>query len=202
MATDAWNLTRFVEIIESWGLTDVALPFLLIFTIVFAILQKSRVLGEGRKNYNLIVSLVIGLSVVIPHVTGAFSNENLDPVLIINKALPTVSIIIVAIIMMLILIGIFGGEAQLLGIALNGWIAFISFILIVLVFGASAGWWNGWDWFNDIFGQEAIALIIIILVFGIIIGFITSDNEGEERTTFHRLGEDMKKVFGGGGGGH
>ncbi|MFH1133359.1 MAG: hypothetical protein V1735_02635 [Nanoarchaeota archaeon] len=200
MASDAWNLNSFIQIVEGWGLTDVMLPFLLLFTIFFAILQKSRLLGDEKKNYNMIVALVIALIVIVPHVTQSYPSDNWDPVVVMNKALPTVSIIVVAIIMMLILIGIFGGEAHLLGVALNGWIAFVSFALIIVVFGSAAGWWAGWDWFNDVFGQEAIALIIIILVFGIIIGFVTGEGgEREERTRFKRIGDDLRNVFGGGG---
>ena len=48
--------TPFREVIEffdSIGLFDVVLPFLLVFTIVFAILEKTKVLGtediEGKK---------------------------------------------------------------------------------------------------------------------------------------------------------
>lgn len=195
----AWNLINFVEDLESWGLTDVMLPFLLIFTILFAILQKTRLLGDNKKNLNVIISLVIGLMVVIPHILGTYPSEEWDPVFIMNRALPTVSLIIIAIIMMLILIGIFGGEARFLGGALPGFISFVSLILIILIFGGSAGWWPGfWDWLIDVVGTDAVALIVIILVFGIIIAFITSEpKEREERSTFGRISSDLKRLFSG-----
>lgn len=198
MPTNAYNLENFIETLESWGLTDVMLPFLLIFVVLFAILQKTRILGDEKKNMNMIIALVISLIVVIPHVLGNYPSENWDPVIIMNKALPVVSILVIAIIMLLILVGIFGGEARLMGVALPGWISFLSLALIILIFGGAAGWWVGWDWFTNFFGTDAVALVIIILVFGIIIAFITSEpGEREERTRFKRLGEDMKNVFGG-----
>jgi len=40
---------------------NIILPFLLVFTIVFAILQKSEVLGKGKKQIDALVALVIGL---------------------------------------------------------------------------------------------------------------------------------------------
>ena len=52
MAMGAYNLKEFVEIAESWGLTDVMLPFLLIFVTFFAILTKARIFGEKKKIYS------------------------------------------------------------------------------------------------------------------------------------------------------
>jgi len=39
---------------------NVLLPFLLIFTVVYAILEKTNILGEGKKSADIIVSLIIG----------------------------------------------------------------------------------------------------------------------------------------------
>jgi hypothetical protein len=47
-------------ILQHWIFTKFALPFLLIFFIVFAILEKTKVLGEN-KQINALVSFVIGL---------------------------------------------------------------------------------------------------------------------------------------------
>ena len=44
--------TNFVELfrtLEGYGLTDALLPFLLIFTILFAMLQKTKFLEQERK---------------------------------------------------------------------------------------------------------------------------------------------------------
>ena len=60
MVSRAFNLEEFVRTMESWGLTDVMLPFLLIFTIMFAVLQKTRILGEEKRQINMVVSLVFG----------------------------------------------------------------------------------------------------------------------------------------------
>ena len=40
---------------------ETILPFLLIFTIVFAVLQKAKILGEGKRQIDAIVALVVGL---------------------------------------------------------------------------------------------------------------------------------------------
>lgn len=55
---------------ERIGLTDVILPFILVFTLVFAVLQKSKVLGIDKKgnpkaNYNAMVAFVIAFFVLV-----------------------------------------------------------------------------------------------------------------------------------------
>ena len=42
-------------------LTKFAYPFLLIFFIVFAILEKTKVLGEDKKQLNALIAFVLGL---------------------------------------------------------------------------------------------------------------------------------------------
>ena len=201
MVSSAYNLREFVEIIESWGFTDVMLPFLIIFTILFAVLQKVKILGDDKKNMNVVLALAIALTVVIPHVLGVYPSDEMDPITIMNRALPAVSIVVIAIIMMLILIGIFGGEAKMFGATLPVWVTGISLLIVLWIFGSAAGWFgwgSGWGWFNDFFGSDAVAIIIIILVFGIIIAFVTGGGEREERTRFKRLGDDWGRIFGGG----
>ena len=42
-------------------LTNIILPFLLVFVIVFALLEKTEILGKEKRNANLLVALIIGL---------------------------------------------------------------------------------------------------------------------------------------------
>ena len=44
--------------------TEMVLPFLFVFVVVFAILQKSKILGEGKSQIDALVSLVIGLLLI------------------------------------------------------------------------------------------------------------------------------------------
>ena len=192
------QLQNMLYRLDNMGLTDILLPFLLIFVIIFAILQKTKVLGEERKNLNIIVALVVGLLVVIPHATGRFP-PNADPVIIINDALPQLSIVLVAVIFLLVLIGAFGQDYVFLGVAMPGWITAFSLVVIIIIFGGAAGWWSGQFGNNleRIFGTEAIAVAIMLLVFGIVIAWITSESkEKEDRALMNRLGVDFSKLFG------
>lgn len=173
MATP-YYLENFIDILNNWGVTDVLLPFLLVFTIVYAVLQKAKIFGTDKKNFNVIIALVLGLSVVIPHVTGTYP-PGADIVVIINTVLPQISLIAIAFIMLLVLVGIFGG--QWISTALSGWMALISVVAVVIIFGGAAGWWTEWRWIYDFFGEDAIAFLVMILVFGAIIWFITREKK-------------------------
>ncbi len=44
--------------------TEMLLPFLLVFVVVFAILQRSKILGDGKAQIDAIVALVVGLLLI------------------------------------------------------------------------------------------------------------------------------------------
>ena len=123
-----------LEFFEDIGIYDVILPFLLIFTIVFAILEKTKVLGteeiEGtkytKKNLNAMASFVISFMVVA-------SSQLVE---IITEVSSHVIILLLVSIFFLILVGSFYKEGE--GVFLEGgWkILFmvIMFIGIVLIF--------------------------------------------------------------------
>lgn len=199
MVSTMFNLQEFFRSLERWGLIDVLLPFLLIFTLVFAVLQKTHILGEEKRNLNTVLALVISLIVVVPHVTGNYP-AGYDPVRVINAALPSVSIVVVAVIMLLLMIGLFAHDRVLLGLTMPGWIAFFSVITIIIIFGSSAGWWmSGFDvWLERVFGSDALAVVIMIVVFGVIIAFVTgSGKERKEYEAMKGLGFHFDKLFGG-----
>jgi hypothetical protein len=198
MASGNFALGEFFKSLDRWGLTDVLLPFLLIFTIVFAVLEKTKILGEEKRNMNTGIAVIFGLIIVVPHVTGDLP-ANFDPVLLINAALPQVGLLVVAIISLMILIGVFAHEKIFLGASMPGWVAFFSIIAIIIIFGSAAGWYaTGFDgWLENIFGSDALAIFIMIVVFGVIIAFVTGgDSEREKLGGMKRIGIDFGKLFG------
>ena len=184
-----------ILLLEEFGLTDVLLPFLLIFTIVFAVLQKTNIMGQDKKNINVILSLTLGLLVVIPHVTHSYPPDA-DIVDIMNHALPQVSLLIVALMLLIIMVGIFYptqyGAGSWTGIA-----TVIGLVGLIWIFGASIGWFDGWDWFLNTFGEDAVTLAIVLIVFAIIISFVTKSNQ----TPGTKLFQSIDQMFRGPGHG-
>ena len=188
--------------LEALGLTDVILPFILIFTLVFAIMQKVKPIGpeDRAKQFNTVIALVMALAVVIPHVLGYYP-PNADVVDIINKALPQVSLILVAVLMVLLIVGLFGGKAEWGG-ALSGWIAFFAFVLVIFIFGRAAGWFYYLpDWLYWLDNPDTQAMIIVIAVFAIIIWYITKEPaKPEAESGWKKFGQAFQEMFSGGKG--
>jgi hypothetical protein len=98
-------LGKAIEFFRDFGLFDIVLPFLLVFTIVFAILEKTRILGTVKikgeehpnKNLNSMVAFVFGLLVV----------ATANVVRTINESLPNIVLLVVVSVSFLIMIGVF-----------------------------------------------------------------------------------------------
>ncbi len=173
---------------NEWGFLDSFLPFLLIFTIIFAVLQRTQILGSDgnnpRKNFNVIVALVISFTVVIPHILGTYPAGQ-DAVEIINKAIPSVAILVTAIVLFLIIAGVISPGALNPADGLRGVSTIIAFIAIVYIFGSSAGWWGGTFLWGPLADPDTQALIIIIAVFAVVIFTITAEpNQGNSGQGF------------------
>ena len=99
-----------IQFFEKLGVYDVILPFILIFTIVFAILEKSRVFGTEkikgdeytRKNLNSMTAFVMAFLVV----------ASTRLVAVINQALAHMVLLLLLSVCFLILIGSFMKEGE------------------------------------------------------------------------------------------
>ncbi len=193
MASANWTWQAVFSSLNQWGLTDVLLPFLLIFTVLFAVLQKTRILGKGSKKYNVVVSFVMAFMFVMPHVLGE-KVLGYDPVALLNSVLPTASVVVVAFVLLLLFIGVFAAGEFHGAKGLIGWFAGISFLVLFYIFGAAAGWWYGWSWLSGLLGgSDTIAVIVMLVVFGIIIAYITG--EEKESSFFKDYMESADKMF-------
>ncbi len=103
------NLVDILSTLEQWGLYDVLLPFLLVFILVFAILERIQLFGAQTRKFSAIIALVVGLLLVR-------GGEQAALVQLINAYLPNVSAVIVVFLGFLILLGLFGfGSSNMRG---------------------------------------------------------------------------------------
>lgn len=142
-------------------------PFLLIFFIVFAILEKTKVLGDDKKQINALVSLIISFIFVAA----------VSPKMIVNNLILYLSIAMMIMFVILLLWGFVSGSEMKSGIfGDNKWLGWVVGSLIVIgviiVVFVSAGinlggilgklFQSSWSeslWSNIIF----IALIIVAI---------------------------------------
>lgn len=192
MATYSFEI--LANFFQQFGVMDFLLPFMLVFTIIYAVLQKTHILGE-KKNFNVILALILGLMFVVPHIMGYYP-LGYDPVLVLNETLPSVALVAVAAIMLLILMGMFGtnfakGAAPLIAIA--------AIAFIVYIFGAALKLWDAPWIFFDWWSPETTELLVILVVFALIVFFIVR----EPKSTGTKALEWVKNLFEKGGeGGH
>ncbi len=80
--------------------TEMILPFLLVFVLIFAILQKSKILGDGKAQIDALVALAVGLILIgFPVPRG-----------IIVNLMPWMAVGVAVILVFLILYGFVAGD--------------------------------------------------------------------------------------------
>lgn len=175
------------------GVFEVFLPFILIFAIVFGIMTKVKIFDEKEnRKFAIIIGLVMGLVSVFQHTM--YRGSQFDVIEIINKALPQVSLVLVAIVMLFLMLGMFGKIPVIGDNKASGWVMTLALLIILYIFGSSAGfgWWSMPYWLQD---YQTWSIVVVLLVFGLIIGYITGDdNKKKDPTVF----EELSKLFGGG----
>ena len=130
---EASGFRGVIEFLGDLGVYDIILPFLLVFTIVFAILEKTKILGvekiDGReltkKNLNSMVAFIMSFLVI----------ASTQLVSVINEVMANVVLLLILAICFLMLVGVFFSDQEFVGIdKIPGWTkAFIIFMFIGVV---------------------------------------------------------------------
>jgi magnesium-transporting ATPase (P-type) len=175
-------LRGVIDFLARIGIYDVVLPFLLVFTLVYAILEKTKVLGmeevEGkkytRKNLNAIIAFVIALLVI----------ASTKLVATINQILANTVLLLILAVFFLLLVGSFfksEGEVFLKG----GWnltFMIIMFIGILLIFFHALGWLQKvWDYLSSNLSSQVVGGLILVVIIIIAIVFITHEKKPESK---------------------
>jgi len=148
---------------------ELVLPFLLIFVVTFAVLQKAEIFGKGKKQIDALVALVIGLIVV------AFGNA----VGIILSLIPFFAVAAVVILIFMILYGMVYKEGEFemhKGVK----VAFGILIGIGLIFAVLFAT-GAWDYIleNWVYGSESdvfFNVVFFIVIIGAIVAVVMGGN--------------------------
>jgi hypothetical protein len=176
-----------IEFFDKIGVYDVILPFLLVFTIVFAILEKTKVFGTekvgeqdlSKKNLNSMAAFVIAFIVI----------ASSKIVAVITKISSHVVVLLLLSVFFLLLVGSFfkEGEATFLEGKWKYLFMLIMFIGIVLIFlnaienDSGESWLSwGWDQVTNNWSSNAVASIILLVV---IIAFMVYVVRGPESSS-------------------
>jgi len=177
---DTTGFRGVIVFLEKLGVYDVVLPFLLVFTIVFAILEKTRVLGTDdidgkpwpKKNLNAVVAFVVAFLVV----------ASTSLVRIISEVLANVVLLMVLVVSFLMLVGVFWGSKEAMLERSDPWMKFFMIIIFIAIVGILL---EALGWLRTIIGiiyispntDWAATLVLLVIVIGFMY-FITQEQKG------------------------
>ncbi|MBI4017300.1 MAG: hypothetical protein HY363_06435 [Candidatus Aenigmarchaeota archaeon] len=189
-------LGNVILFFQQIGIYDVVLPFLLVFAIVFAILEKSMVFGKEpgtnnpRKNLNAIVAFAVAFLVLA-------SAQLVETITTVSSRMVVLMLLVVAFLM---LAGMFfKDEEQFKKHLAENWNLFfmiIMFLGVVFVFIASIKTKAGTTWLDELINyvsqfwtSTAVASIMLIIFIIAAVWFIQSPSKSENSAT-DRAGEE------------
>ncbi len=133
-----------IAFLESPVLTKFVYPFLLIFFIIFAILEKSKIFGDDKKQINALIAFVIGFIFV----TAVFPKEMATNLILFL----TIGVVVMFVI--LVLWGFVAGEEGLKFSAMPKGLRWAIGIFIVVAVAIAVLWAAGLDvgdFFDNLF---------------------------------------------------
>lgn len=141
--------------------TDIILPFLLVFVVIFAVLRKSEVLGDN-KFADVIVAMVIAFIFVgVPQVVG-----------FTMKLLPIITVLVVIILCYFLIFGF-------LGIHKSSGIMIALGIIFGLAFIGTILWATG-VWAKIVLNEALVGSIIMLVVLGGVIALVVAIGGGKK----------------------
>jgi len=167
MAAEESAFRGVLDFFVRLGIYDVLLPFLLVFTIMFAILEKSKVLGVDKaadgntypkRNLNSLAAFSIAFFVI--------ASEKI--VAVISMAMSQIVLLVLVGVSFLLLIGVFLGSEEVKFTKEDSLMIFFMIAMgigVVLIFMNALGWLAPtWDYLRNHWSSNAVASIVLILV--------------------------------------
>ena len=134
------------------------LPFLLVFVLVFAILQKSKLFGEGKSQIDALIALVIGLILI------GFS----QPRDYIVTMLPWLAVALVVLLIVFLIYGFIASDNKD-GLKIPDWVKksgiWVAIIFTTILVLAITGSWSilvGWYNDSNILGNVLVIIAIAV----------------------------------------
>ena len=177
-----------IEFLDRLGVYEVLLPFLLIFTLVYAILEKTKVFGTekvggeqvSKKNLNSMFAFVTAFLVV--------ASSRL--VAAVNEAVANMTILLLLGVTFLLLVGVFhtGEDEYKLGKPFKTIFMWLMFVGILAIFLHALKTQDGtpwlffaWGWLVRNFDTGAVGALVLTILLVVMMGWIVGDQKGEAK---------------------
>ena len=149
---------------ESAGIFEFVFPFLLIFALVFGILQKTEIFGKEGKTINFVIAFVMGLmSIRIDFVRAIFA-----------EVTARASVGILILVMMLILISMFLTDKTK-----GNWYIVFSIVAVIVFIIILVQSFTYYGYSFSYFGGDIIGWIVgAVLLIGVIVAIFVGSGKG------------------------
>jgi hypothetical protein len=149
-------------------LTEWFLPFILVFVICFAILEKSKILGNGVSRIDALVSLAVGfLAVSLP-----YSRD------VIVDLMPWLGVGLASLFVFFVLYAFIAGDKMMeepwIKYVLLGLVSVFSIGVIFYV----TGFWELISSKGFSFGGESLSNLVFIIIVGILVFWVMRSTSG------------------------
>ncbi len=151
---------------------DFILPFVLVFTLIFAILQKTELLGKGKKQNDSLVSLVIGLILI----AFPFSRN------LVVQLMPFLAVSIVILLVFMLGYGfIYQGQTDMHKYLKATLVIIFGLALLTAILIITGSWDVIYSLFfkGEEFKQIGVGIILVIIIAATIIAVLKGKSDGE-----------------------
>ncbi|MEM4330676.1 MAG: hypothetical protein QW273_01555, partial [Candidatus Pacearchaeota archaeon] len=146
-----------------------ALLFILVYVLVFAILQKSKILGDNVSKINSLVAFSFSLIFV-----GYSFAQN-----IISNIIPFVAIGLSVLLMVFLFFGFVGGEIDKMDSKLKKFFLWVSLLFLLMVILSVSGFFN-FIKNSSIDFSVVYSIILIVLVILVIVYVVSSTGKSDK----------------------
>lgn len=172
-----------LDFFDKLGVYDVILPFLLVFTMIFALLEKTKIFGLekiGDKDYTR-----KNLNAMVAFTTAFFVVASTKAVALINTALAHVFILLLLAVLFLLVFGTFYGEKEDIFTALGSaryWIGAAFGIGILLIFMNALDWLEPfWDYLKNHWDDTVVGSIVLMLFVILMMNLIVREPKEKDK---------------------
>ena len=175
-----------INFLVKLGVYDIILPFLLVFVLVFALLEKTKILGTETaksKDGSTMEYTKKSLNAMIAFVTGFFVVASTQLVAVINQTLSQVFLLLLLVVCFLLVWGSFHKQEKD-GFFLDpkkhkfyyGALMAVVMIAIVMIFLNALGWLDKiYEFLKGNWNTDYVAAVIFILLIIGLMAWITSE---------------------------
>jgi hypothetical protein len=145
---------------------DYLLPFVLVFTLVFAILQKTKILGDGKKQIDSIIALIIGIILI----AFPFARN------IVVELMPFLAVSVAILLVFMLLYGFIYGKTDDMQKGIKTTLLIIGSLALITVLLIITG---AWDYiYSMMFERDQgkqiwINILLVVVIAGAIIAVVS-----------------------------